>query len=417
MTFFYLDSGLATEIGHHANSCRLIIEQIKKRGMTVEVYGHVGMEASLKDELNATPYFRWHTYNEVANETVWGRLDAFRLGWRHTFEDLRALSPFIKRGDLVYFNSVRPAQLMALALWIGTMDVRLMPTIVAEFGSDSGLQQSAPMTPDWMLPDLRHDIRPLFYRIAADALRDAAPRRLHLLVFDEWVAKSYSALLGLDVNDASAPRQATTDCRRRTGLPVVTIGILGEQRPAKGYEFVPEVIQRVLDARPQRVKFLVHNAVPEAMPQVQARMREMALQDSRIELDEQPGTPARWNALLGRSDLMLCPYFPGVYQTSYSAIAIEALANAIPAVVPAGTTLSHTLERFSCATSFGQFEASSIADAVIAAVDRMDELAEMAKRASKLWAQEYGPGHLVRTLLGMHERFDEERQQIQWEQR
>lgn len=417
MTFFYLDSGLSTEVGHHANSCRLIVNELKKRGIKVEVYGHMGVEASLRDELDATPYFRWHTYQETVNETAWGRLDAFRLGWRHTLEDLRGISGFIKRGDIVYFNSVRPAQLMALAQWMATVDVRLMPTIVAEFGSDCGLQKASPTTQDWILPDLRHDLRPLLYRMAGDALREIVPRHLHLLVFDEWVAQSYSALLGLEVNHSSAPRQATTNCRDRRNLPVVTIGILGEQRPAKGYELVPEVVQRVLDARPLRAKFLVHNAMPDGMQKVQERMREMTFDDPRIELDDQPGTPAHWNALLEKSDLILCPYFPPVYQTSYSAIAVEAIANAIPAVVPAGTTLSNTLERFACASTFAEFEAASVADAVIDAIDRMDVLAGMAKRASEVWAQQCGPVHLINSMLQIHERYARQRQSIQWEQR
>lgn len=415
MTFFYLDSGLANEVGHHANSCRLITREMRKRGLNIEVYGHVDMEASLRDELDATPYFRWHTYRESVNETAWGRLDAFRLGARHTLDDLRALSPFMKRGDIVYFNSVRPAQLMALAHWIGTLDIRLMPTIVVEFGSDCGLQKAEMSSHDWMLPDLRQDLRPLLYRMAADALREVWPRRLHLLVFDEWVAHSYSVLLELEVKHTAAPRQATTDCRDRRGLKEITVGILGEQRPAKGYELVPELIRRVLEARPEGIKFLVHNALPQGMPQVQQTMRAMAQEDGRIELDEEPGTPARWNALLARSDVILCPYFPAVYQTSYSAIAVEAVANAIPAVVPAGTTLSHTLTPFGCATTFGEFTPASIAQAVVEAADRMDELATRATQASRMWAREYGATQLVSTLLATRERFLGERQVGPWE--
>ncbi|WP_343725257.1 hypothetical protein [Herbaspirillum huttiense] len=410
MTFYYLDSGLAGEVGHHANSCRLITREMRKRGLKVEIYGQVGMEAGLREELDATPYFRWHTYLESVNEGAWGRLDAFRLGARHTFEDLRALSPFVKRGDIVYFNSVRPAQLMALAQWIGTMDIRLMPTIVAEFGSDCGLHKAELSSNDWMLPDLRQDLRPLLYRMAGDALREVLPRRLHLLVFDEWVAHSYSVLLELEVKYTAAPREATTDCRNRQGLKEITIGILGEQRPAKGYELVPELIRRVLAARPEGVKFLVHNALPQGMPEVQEKMRAMAREDARVELDEEPGTPARWNDLLARSDVMLCPYFPPVYQSSYSAIAVEALANAIPAVVPAGTTLSHTLAPFGCATNFKQFTVESIAEAVVEAADRIAELATHAKQASEKWAHEFGPGQLASTLLATHERFHTERQ-------
>src|SRR5436309_149594 len=113
MRFFYADPGLRGNNGHHATFCRAIIAELRARGITTEVYAHRDVEAELRDELNALPYFKAYTYWEDDGDPICGWLTAFEICSLGTAEDLLLLSK-LTRDDILYISSARPAQLMAV---------------------------------------------------------------------------------------------------------------------------------------------------------------------------------------------------------------------------------------------------------------------------------------------------------------
>jgi hypothetical protein len=138
------------------------------------------------------------------------------------------------------------------------------------------------------------------------------------------------------------------------------------------------------------------------MQETQAALRGMAAEDSRLVLDERMAGGEVWQQLLDASDLIILPYASPRFAISYSAVAVEAIANGIPLVVPAGTSMARLVQEFGGAgTTFERPEAPSIVDATQRALDRFDALAAMACSGAELWGHLHGPRHLFDAMLAL----------------
>jgi glycosyltransferase involved in cell wall biosynthesis len=176
---------------------------------------------------------------------------------------------------------------------------------------------------------------------------------------------------------------------------------MGNQRPEKGYQFMPEVARSLLKANPD-IRILCHNANPGAMRETQEDMHEIAAKDQRLIMDERMAGGEVWQQILDSSDLILLPYVSPRFAVSYSAIAVEAIANAIPLVVPGGTSMARLVQEFGGAgTTFDRPDAPSIADAAQRALERFDQLATMAYSGSDLWGHVHGPRNMLDAMLAL----------------
>ena len=129
-------------------------------------------------------------------------------------------------------------------------------------------------------------------------------------------------------------------------------------------------------------------------------LRAMAAEDARIELCEEAADKELWASLLGRADFVLCPYVAEHYMASYSAVAVEAIANACPVVGPAGSTVEALIKEFGGAGAvFEPLEPARVAAAAIALVDDFDRYATLGHEAAKIWPTRYGPRAAVDAVL------------------
>jgi hypothetical protein len=225
------------------------------------------------------------------------------------------------------------------------------------------------------------------------------PLPLQCITLDQYVSRVFAELIGRAVATFPLPRLSITNRRSRVGSQPPTLGIIGHQRLDKGYHLVPEIIRHVLASRPS-IRFLIHNGAPHEMEQIQNELRAMAEQDPRLKLDERSADHVAWKELLEQCDLIVCPYEANHFRSCYSAVAAEAAADAIPAVVPADTSLSAMIAGLDGGyTTFEAWDARSIAQATIEAIDRLDELAERANATAARWPMEHGPDRLIEAIL------------------
>ncbi len=397
--FAYVDTGLWNNLGHHANSARHIVSETRSRGIPCAVLGHITIEEGLRDELFATPWFRCHTYGNYDQDPICGWLSNFEIVARTVAEDLGRIQG-VSGSDLIYVNSIQPPQFMGVVRWAQSLPEDQRPTVIMEFGTDPGLQaydtaeglRFAPM-------DTRVDSRAVLLRYTARHLSEADRKWLRLATFDSQSSAIFQMLLDFPVGTLPLPHTAVTSCRDRSGTRPVTIGILGHQRGEKGYDKVPAVVARLLAER-NDIRVLVHNGWPEGMVAQQQELREMAAADPRLVLDERTADAVLWASLLEQSDLIVCPYNRNRFISSYSAVASEAMANAIPLVVPEGTTMHAVTREFGePGTIFREESVEAIHAATIAALDDYDRLAGLAKQASIRWGETRGAKCLVDTLL------------------
>jgi glycosyltransferase involved in cell wall biosynthesis len=136
------------------------------------------------------------------------------------------------------------------------------------------------------------------------------------------------------------------------------------------------------------------------MIETQQMIRELARADARIELNERPAGPELWRSLLERSDVIVCPYIADRFRAAYSALASEAIASAIPLVVPEHTTLARLMQDFgSGGARFDQQEPEAVVAAIGRVLDDFDAEAERASAAAARWAEAMGADRMVEAML------------------
>jgi hypothetical protein len=402
MRVIYLDPGLRHDLGHHATAARFILDALRTRNIETRVIANAQVTPQLQAELGAVPLFRAYATRPVDPDPIVGWLNTFEAAAQMTLEDLQRIQG-IGASDLVYMNSMYADIFLAIAKWTAAFPLSQLPTVVGEFCLEAGLDVTIgdDNKARYRLRDPRIDPRAILFRYGARRVSSSAQHRLHLMTFDAGSSTAYQTLLGLEVGTFPLPFGATTARRRRAGARPITLAVLGHQRPDKGYQHVPEITATLLRQRSD-LRVLAHNGDPGLTPRTQDALRSLARADARLTLDERIAGPALWAELLERTDLMLCPYNPQAFAARYSAVACEAVANAIPIVVPARTSLESLLAEFGGpGTAFEKFELPSIVDAVNRALDDFDRYAELAQGASEQWQRTRGPGIFVDQMLAL----------------
>jgi hypothetical protein len=399
--FFYADPGLTDNLGHHANNCRHITREARARGWEVTVLSFANIDAALRAELGAAPFFRALTAWLSDGDPICGWLNAFHIVAEITREDLARI-PDIGPGDIIYFSSALPAQLFALAQWMGALPRERLPLVVTEFGIDPGADmQQGPQGPVYAVRDPRCDARAILYRSAAARIPGPVAPWLHMITFDQASSAAFCAVLGKHVGVLPTPHVAASARRPRSGKRPITVAVLGNQRLEKGYQFMPEVARSLLQSNPD-IRILCHNANPLVMRETQEDLYEIAAKEPRLVMDERLAGGEAWQQLLDASDIILLPYASPRFAISYSAIAVEAIANAIPLVVPARTSMARLVQEFGGAgTTFDRAEAPTIVDAVQCALDRFDVLATLACSGADLWQHVHGPRNMLDAMLAL----------------
>ena len=267
MRFIYADPALMDNLGHPANTCRYVIRELGKCGIKAEVFGFRGIRPELQSELGAAAHFRAHTFAAYDPDPICGWLKVFDASTEMTREDLLHI-PAINCNDLVYFNSAQPAQLMAIIHWLAGLPPERSPQVVVEFGSEPGLDIAmSPTGFSCSTRDPRRDPRAAFFRLAGSKISPHVQNQLHMMTFDRQTAIIFTELIQHPVGLLPLPHHAVAPLRRRGGDPL-TVGVLGHQRPEKGYSLMPRIARRLLQERSQ-IRILAHNGGPEQMPDTQ----------------------------------------------------------------------------------------------------------------------------------------------------
>lgn len=400
MRVFYLDPALHDEVGHHANYCRYIVGEIRGRGVETLVFGHEDLPAGLQAELGATGHFRVYTYTNNDDDPFCPWLTGFDSLTRKTIEDLSRL-PCVAPEDLIFINSVRPIQVAALIEWRSAMPPERRPPIVIDAVATGLEVERIAGGFRVTVPDPRMDPRAALFRSIAKRLPREAGARFHFCTFGPVPTELFRRLLDFPVRTLPSPYRAVAPLRNRAGARPVTVSVLGHQRALKGFDLLPEIVRDLLRARPD-IRLFVQSVAARDGAVPQRKLREMAQSTERLVVEETPAGQARWARLLEMADLVLCPHRPEFYIAGFSAVLNEVIANGIPAVVPAGTTLETMVQ--DCGgpgSAFERFDSASIVAATSRVLDDFDRFATLAHTAALRWPETRGPARLVDELLSL----------------
>jgi glycosyltransferase involved in cell wall biosynthesis len=405
MRILYADTALRTFEGHHASSGAALVNAFRDLGHEVTVVGHCEVLPELQRSLGVQPVFRYFTYIGPSGDPIAGWLTNFAIVAEATTADFHHAWAKYGPFDLIFFNSVRPAQLAALALWMKAEfgNDEQTPRAVVELGTEAGLTRSG--SGDGATYSVREPTA-ILYRHVVNWIGKEQVGKIAFVAVNPAAAAEYRFILDLPVEVVPLPQQLPTP-RRRKMKDVLTVGLLGHQRVDKGYQFFPELVQLVLQ-RCANARFLVHQSDPDSVyqgdrqsiAQVTTSLRELAARTPRLELLLEPAVGDKWFALIERCDIVALPYDPSRYQGAYSAIFGEALASGAPVVVPAGTTMADLLEAARWpGTTFNTWDVASIAAAIEAAIGSFPRLVRPAFRAGTAWTRQHGPARFAAAAI------------------
>lgn len=189
---------------------------------------------------------------------------------------------------------------------------------------------------------------------------------------------------------------------KMSGQRPVNIVYLGDARPEKGYQYIPDMIHALYGkyVGTAKVRFILQSnfnmrgGETEEMPQAINQLAQFPRHE--VLLLRQPLTPQDYYKVLVDADIVILPYQAHRYQRRSSGVFTEALLSGKVVVVPAHTAMSSELPEDQGVVFDGPAE---FPRAVAEAVERLNELSHAAQRGRAAWALKHSPEVLIDTLL------------------
>lgn len=225
---------------------------------------------------------------------------------------------------------------------------------------------------------LREEYRQAFMSLRG-VLRDDS--RLRLFCETRAMASAYEQLIELPVattivhKSISKPRAA----RPRAPGDAINIVCAGNANAAKGYSLLAEAVQH-LNRKRSDLRFLIHGTVDQTdFPEGRQVMQQLSALAGNVSVRTDVLSSGDYLAWLSQADIVLLPYDPYVYRTRGSGIYAETCKLGIPVVVSNGCAFAADAIEEGRATGFATYTARGLADAVLAAANRLDETTHMAQ--------------------------------------
>jgi glycosyltransferase involved in cell wall biosynthesis len=393
-----VDPSIRDELGHYAEYARAVADAARAAGASVRILGHRQMSARLAAVLGGEAVFRydfWHRF--VAVPKLGGVLDppvANLVTWR---ELRRVLGAGPGPNGVIFAPTTDHRQLVAWAAWIRGLPAGRRPTVcllLRYTWQDVGAARRRSLAAGWA-------------RLGFAALERLGGGRVRLLTDSTRLAAEHAGLTALPVEvvpiphtvDLAPPGSAPA---RGPGRPTRFVA-LGDARTEKGFAVLAAAVSRLnAEGRLAGLEFVIQSHI--ASP-VYAALKGPRAELSRI------GPPAvrlidgvlsreAYADLLGGADVVLLPYSRRVYYARTSGPFTEALAGGKPVIVTADTWMSEELERHGAGLTFRDGDPAGLADAILVARDRLDQLSLAALSCRPAWVRRHSPSALVVELLG-----------------
>ncbi|MDJ0661012.1 MAG: glycosyltransferase [Crocosphaera sp.] len=181
----------------------------------------------------------------------------------------------------------------------------------------------------------------------------------------------------------------------------IHFGYLGDARPEKGYQYLPNIVESLWRdyIQPEKIKLTIQsNFSIEGGEGIipQARLALERYPDSKVTLIKNAMSADDYYQLLAEADALILPYDPNSYRFRTSGVLTEALAAGKPVIVPENSWLAKQVD--SSRASFYR-NPDEIPNKVIEVVENLDNFSDAAKRFSQGWLEQNSPDNLVKILL------------------
>lgn len=376
--FILIDQSITGEGGHYLTYARAVLDSAKKEGFlpVLCVNRRFSLEAGLSyrvypafdyTALESMSTFRLGSFIGNGNKWryLWGGLvkpavqRAARMVLGIHYRDIRAkiLPPSASLSEqsleLDYKASSFSRDFLALVseLSLSTEDIVFFPTLsIVEL---QGLEEAL-RTVEWMhLPpihvlfrwnpfrgkrrDYNRELQTLHYtRERFCSCEDL--RMLRFYTDSGRLAEQYNEFSRCRFSVLPIPHTEYATSNFRHDKKAWVISYLGDARPEKGFLYLPEIVDMLSD---ENVRFQIQANfnIPGGEGGV-ASCRRKLRKKKNVTLYETALNEEKYASALARTDIMLILYDPEQYYARSSGIFAEAMAEGIPALVPADTWMS-----------------------------------------------------------------------------
>ena len=383
-----VDPSLRSAAGHHLGVVNAVRRVLKK--LNVDNVSLVSLFAPpdfCRDE-NLVPIFEKSIYFREA----WTRAE-FDEGAHKFCADLRAaIRRRHLRPDMLILPAADQVVVAGLALYLQRYRPREGPEILIWIA----------MEPHFKKPVDDPSVGPLLeeYRGAFAALRAAVTDkgRLHVCCEMQAMSRLYEPFAGLKVETVTVDRmeqQPRGPRVRHPGEPINVVCV-GNANTAKGYFLLPDTIEQ-LNRQRDDLRFLIHGTVEQTDdPESWQTLQRVAALGSNVTVRTDVLSPEGYLAWLTQADLVLLPYDPHRYKTCMSGIFNEAVKLGIPSVATGDCDFPRQAISERRAVGIEGHDAESVASAVLAAADRLEEISVNAAN----FAARQGADNKLESLLG-----------------
>lgn len=341
--------------GHHADINLRLAHALISRGHQVTIYANTFFPSANLD-LKIAPLTTDYPYDIVhtiaKNESLEHQIKAFQLEASGFSNNLKN----VDSADITIFPTLLDYQLFSIGEW-------------------------------------QHDLGRLIACIHADPIQfNSHGAALWKMAFDNCSRKKDSLMIGtlepevclaykslvshnaIDIKMFPIPHDGGIVRDEENQLR--TIGILGHQRPDKGFDSIPRVVTRLIQSGfrviVQNSSLVTDNAILKIHPNLEVMGHVENLSD-----------------LISRCSLILLNYKKNSYRVTGSGIAWEALASGVPILAPQGTSIAKLIKQYTCGEVFDSDNNESLHSMITV----MQENYPHYKRNSKLARDQYHRTH------------------------
>jgi glycosyltransferase involved in cell wall biosynthesis len=368
MRLVILDPGLTTVLSHNYSEANALVREARNLHLTTKIVCHRDAHKMVQ-KIPADPFFQQHSYGHMEDLRPAADFMAINFCNQATLKDLELLTATVNSDDFVFFPTVTCNIVLAICQWLN----HFAPANTPRFGLCF-------MFP----PDTNTAFRPS--AVASDTYRQAfaliptalADRLVYTCEIDA-LSQTYEALLGTRPITLSIPTWAF-DAEQPSRTNEMRISFLGGGRAEKGFHLLPEVISIVRKRYPA-TRFTVQ-AVGYETEFVNSVTSKLIMHQDVLTLIETPISDEHLRTAMKSSSVLLMPYDREKYKKRGSSLFTEAQRMGIPMVLPAGTEIGEDGLRKGNAVTFVEFNAQSVANAVVQAIDRWEQLSQAASQVA-----------------------------------
>jgi hypothetical protein len=368
MKLIFADPKLRRAVDSSTSWYHYVVPELQNYWTTPEVWAHENFPGSLDPFLVRTE-FGQKIPEPLEIQNFFGSDPG-----EATFEQIRA-----DRNTCLFLRDASPDFAQAVLDWLNRIGPEQRPKVILELATQC---------------------RELS---ALDALQIAAHSEaaadVKFIATDSENVEYWRSALGISVDCWPSPVTARVQPKYTAGKPEGRLfAIVANHSDERGERLLPALAEALLTEH-QDAALLIHHSQAVG-PEIQRKLAEFESANRRLVYLPSPLPLKQWLEILAAVDLAILPYDPCAYQNRPSWLLDELVANGIPSLVPASTTLSKRIESFGISECvFDRHNAQSIVSAVSKVVGGYERVSNEFHHARQQWERTHGAMRFVQSIL------------------